>query len=362
VLGLSLVHRGFRPFAQTASFMECVHVQETLLYLSRATLLFLSVTAYPLTSYSTTVEHTFKIPPPEAGQRLDIWCVGKFPHISRSAIQKAIKEGHITINGKQCKSGAVVQEGNEIKITITQQSPPASIDTPLPTIPILYEDQDVIVIDKPAGVEVHAGLYHGQPTVAAWFLAKYPAGKEVGEDNTRPGIVHRLDKDTSGAMVLAKSDTAYEHLKRQFMKNHAQKEYLALVFGLPGEKEGRINQALLRSKRHPLRRTVDPAGKPAITEWRREEKFFDKFALLRVFPLTGRTHQIRAHLHWLGFPIVGDHLYTFRRQRPPEGVHRQMLHAEKLTIMLPAGKRTTFTAPLPDDFKNVLSVLKKKQA
>lgn len=305
----------------------------------------------------------------EAGQRLDVFCVSKVPHLSRSAIQKLIKDGHVTIDGKPGKPRTIVREGNVIHVVVPDIIPQAIIAPPPPALPILYEDEDVVVINKPAGLEVHSGRTAGMPTVAAWFSERYPDSRTVGEDLSRPGIVHRLDQDTTGVMILAKKDSAYEQLKQRFMKHHVRKEYVALVFGVPSSKEGRVNRALVRSTHYPLRRTVlkpsksasDFVGKTAITEWKLEEKFNERFALLRVFPLTGRMHQIRVHLHFLGYPIVGDALYTFRRQRPPQGVTRQLLHAEKLTINLPSGKRKTFTASLPSDFAATLKSLRERK-
>lgn len=260
------------------------------------------------------------------------------PSISRAALQKAIKLGKIIVNGKTVKPGYVVKTGDEIKAEIVELEKVAVVpNIVLAEMPILYEDKDIMVINKPAGFDV--------TVVNDWFRKKYPEAS---------GTAHRLDKDTSGVLVLAKNTPAHEHLLKQFKNRRAKKEYLAVVFGIPTSKEGRIVQALKRSKRYPLRRTIDETGKPAITEWGLEKKL-DRMALLRVFPLTGRTHQIRAHLHWLGYPIVGDHLYTFKRQRPPQGVTRQLLHAEKLTITLPTGKTKTFIASLPDDFQRTIN-------
>jgi 23S rRNA pseudouridine1911/1915/1917 synthase len=165
-------------------------------------------------------------------------------------------------------------------------------------------------------------------------------------------------------MILAKTAAAMQHYKQQFKKHYAKKEYLALVFGELNGNDGRINQAIIRSRRNPSRRTIVPktkahilSGKMAITEWRIEKALTKNYTLLRVYPLTGRTHQIRVHLHFIGHPIVGDHLYTFKRQQSPPGVKRQMLHAEKLTIKLPAGVRKSYRAPLPEDFVTVLQGL-----
>jgi len=295
----------------------------------------------------------------EEGQRLDVLCAFYVPEVSRSVLQRAIKAGSITLNGKTVKPRAWVKEDDVVAVTLPDQPVVVPVvATSAPTIPILYEDEQVVVVDKPAGIETHPGQVTGLPTVSTWFADRYPKSAGVGESLERPGIVHRLDKDTSGVMVLAKTPKAYDHLKAQFQKRKAKKEYLALVFGQPSEKDGRIVQALARSKRNPLRRTVDREGKRAVTEWQKEEFMAKRFTLLRVFPETGRTHQIRVHLHWLGYPIVGDQLYVFKRQRSPQGVKRQLLHAEKLTVGLPSGKRRTFTVELPEDFASVIQAIR----
>lgn len=301
------------------------------------------------------------ITPPDAGQRLDIFLVARDATTSRAEWQRAIRGGQIQVNGKTVKPGYVLRAGNRVTgtlLTAARESGSASELERMITVPILYENDRVVVIDKPAGVEVHPGQVPGQPTITAWLAQRVPAVRDVGEDPSRPGVVHRLDKDTSGVLVLAKTQAAWADLKQQWQRHHVQKEYVALVFGVPGGKDGRIAQPLTRSPRNPLRRTVDPTGKSAITEWKILETFGGKFALLALSPLTGRTHQLRAHLHWLGYPIVGDHLYTFKRQRPPAAVSRQLLHAQSLTLRLPGGSRRTFTAPLPPDFVEVLTHLR----
>ncbi len=309
------------------------------------------------------IEEKITIQPSEAGQRLDIFSVSKMPSLSRSSIQRAIKDGQILVNGEQQKPKYSIRVGDVVSFDISSKTS-SKTEVPssqivMPSIPILYEDEEVVVIDKPAGISVHPGRGHENVTIASWFLKRYPGAAAIGGDPTRPGVVHRLDKDTSGVLILAKQESSYQHLKKLFKRRFVNKEYLALVFGVPGESEGRIKQPLSRSKHNPLRRTIDTAGKEAITEWRREQSFKKRYSLLRVFPLTGRTHQIRAHLHWLGFPIVGDSLYTFKRQRPPQAV-RQLLHAAKISITLPAGQRKIFHSPLPDDFKNVLAMITDK--
>ena len=302
----------------------------------------------------------------ESGQRLDIWCVGKLPTMSRAALQRAIKDGAITVNDQTVKPKQAVHEGDAVVIALPQDDSVIA-DTALPEIPIVFENEDVVVVNKPANVSAHAGVHTGSNTVSAWFTHHYPDAAEVGEaENGRAGIVHRLDKDTSGVMILAKNQRAYVQLKKQFAKRRVRKEYLALVFNNPNDPDGRIVQAIARSSKNPMRRTVDPAGKEAITEWFKEKVLYDDedrrtYALLRVHPYTGRMHQIRVHLHWLGFPIVGDSLYTFKRQRPPQGTTRQMLHAHALTLQLPSREERTFTAELPEDFQQVITRMQQHE-
>jgi 23S rRNA pseudouridine1911/1915/1917 synthase len=302
------------------------------------------------------MEKTLKVKNTEVGQRLDVFCVSKIPQFSRALLQKAIKNGEITVNEKQVKPKHIVRENDVITITLKDTS--KTLEAPAPpniSIPVIYEDKEVVVINKPAGIVVHPGVAKEQNTVSSWFIEKHPESIGVGDSPIRPGIVHRLDKDTSGTLILAKTQESFEHLKQQFKKHRVKKEYSALVFGVPKAKEGRINQPIGRSRRNPLRRAIDPEGKPAITEWQLDKKISDKFSLLKAFPLTGRTHQIRVHFHFLGHPIVGDTLYTFKRQRSPQGVSRQLLHAEKLTLTLLSGKRKSFAAPLPADFTKVIN-------
>jgi len=301
---------------------------------------------------------SFTVDESSSGQRLDVFCTSSTVVHSRTAIQKAIKEAKVLVNGLSVKSGYIVKPGDIITVNI-EASPEIPQDQdvgPELKIPILYEDRDVVVIDKPPGIAVHPGVGIHFGTVANWFANRYPDAKHVGDDG-RAGIVHRLDKDTSGVMILAKNETAYLHVKKQFELRRVRKEYLALVFGVPGGKDGRITRPIMRSRRNPMRRAVDDAGKESATEWVMEKRFGSMYALLRIIPFTGRMHQIRVHLHFLGYPIVGDQLYTFKRKKQPQGVKRQLLHAEHLTVLLPNEKRKTFTAPLAEDFQDVIANL-----
>lgn len=309
-----------------------------------------------------TLEHI--VQESEAGQRLDVWCAVKSPEYTRGAIQRAIKGESITVNGQVVKPKYAVKAGDAIVFAMPEEKAIPKADPESLSVPIIHEDSDVLVVDKPAGIATHPSAGISGATISDWFASRYPNTK-VGEAD-RPGIVHRLDKDTSGILVLAKTAKAYDRLKEQFKRHRVRKEYLALVFGVPGEREGRIVRSIGRSPKNPQRRTVmdeskpfdEAQGKPAITEWKTERTFGNDYTLIRVFPLTGRTHQIRVHLHFLGFPIVGDQLYTFKKQRPPAGTKRQLLHAEKITLQLMDGKKKTFQIELPKDFAGVLEQLK----
>jgi 23S rRNA pseudouridine1911/1915/1917 synthase len=230
---------------------------------------------------------------------------------------------------------------------------------------IVYEDEDVLVINKPAGLIVHSDGRTAEPSVAEWAVARYPQMKGVGEPwespqgeiVERPGIVHRLDRTTSGVMILAKTAEAHAFLKKQFQDRETKKEYLALVYGHPKEDAGIIEKEIVRIKSVPPRWGVahglENKKRAAITEWKvlkrgTEPETGEKVSLLSVLPKTGRTHQIRVHLKALGYPIVSDHLYAAGK---PQlfGIRRPALHAERLSITLPSGERRAFEAPLPGD-------------
>lgn len=228
---------------------------------------------------------------------------------------------------------------------------------------ILYEDVDVVVIDKPAGLIVHSDGRTEEPTLANWILKKYPETKGVGEPWTspqgqvvdRPGIVHRLDRTTSGVMVIAKTPEAHAFLKKQFQGREVEKEYRAFVYGHSKEDSGVIEAEIRRTRTTPPRWTAEPGGakkRAAITEWKVLRRGIDgteKVSYMELKPKTGRTHQIRVHLKYLHHPVVGDPLYA-PGMLPLLGFTRPALHAYRLTLILPSGRGKTFEAPLPDDF------------
>jgi 23S rRNA pseudouridine1911/1915/1917 synthase len=240
-------------------------------------------------------------------------------------------------------------------------------------LPILYEDADVVAVAKPAGVMTHGDGHSKSETVADWFAARYPESADVGstqrlpsgEELKRPGIVHRLDTDTSGVLVLAKTPEAYEFLKNAFHERDAKKTYLAVVYGVPKEKKGVIDFAIGRSRKDFRLRSAQPKARgtmrDALTRYEvlaaagaADASANERHALLKVMPETGRTHQIRVHLKAIHHPVVCDPLYA--PNHPCDlGATRLALHAFQLDIPLPSGARTTITAPIPDDLKPVMA-------
>ncbi len=220
---------------------------------------------------------------------------------------------------------------------------------------IIFENEGVLVIDKPAGLTVHPVKPEQDNTLVNQLLAYYPKIKDVGDNPLRPGIVHRLDKDTSGLMVVAKNNKAFEYLKKQFQDRKIIKKYLALVHGIIKDDKGTITKSISFSKKDFKKRSalLDKNSKPAITEYQVIQRF-KNYTLLKAYPKTGRTHQIRIHLHSIGYPIVGDQQYKFKRLKTPKGLTRQFLHAAYLKFKLVDGKMVEFKSELPQDLKNII--------
>ena len=238
----------------------------------------------------------------------------------------------------------------------------------IPDIGIIYEDNDVIVLNKPAGVLSQNAESSKNPSISDFLVKHCPEIKNVGEDEMRFGVVHRLDKDTSGIIITAKNNQAFEFLKDQFKNRKTQKVYLALVYGNIKPKEGEINFKIGRSKTNPNMQTAidtkkkeDIKSREAKTIYKTIENFKD-YSLLEVSPKTGRMHQIRVHLKAIGYPIVGDQKYFFKkyRNKSPE-LNRQFLHAKELGITLPNGKNVKFKAKLPSDLENFLNKIKLEE-
>ncbi len=223
---------------------------------------------------------------------------------------------------------------------------------------IIFEDKDQLIIDKSAGLLVHPLKAGQKNTLIDWLLDYYPEIKNVGDDPLRPGIVHRLDKDTSGLMIIAKNNSAFNYLKKQFQGRKITKKYLALVHGQVKDGKGTITKSISFSKKDYKKRSVllDEKAKPAWTEYKVIKRFSD-YTLLEVQIRTGRTHQIRVHLASIGHPIAGDQQYKFKRQPQPDSLKRQFLHAAYLKFKSPDGKIMELKSDLPEELKNILQEL-----
>lgn len=277
--------------------------------------------------------------------RLDAVLAGAIPEMTRARVQRLIERGMVTVNGEPARKSAKVATGDFVTLVI-----PANRRVARSTglrLRILYEDDDLLAINKPAGLAVHAGPGGDEtPTVAAWFVERYPDQAQAF-DAERPGIVHRLDKDTSGVLVLAKTPVAQASLSTAFEKRAAQKQYLALCEGVPDRPHAVIEAPIGRHPGDRTRMTVTPRskGRQATTEYELLEAARGR-SLLLLKPVTGRTHQIRVHLAAVGLPIVGDHVYG---KRAADADGRQLLHAWRLEVPHPRGGRLVVTAPIPPD-------------
>ncbi len=305
---------------------------------------------------------TIKISEDQANQRLDKFLVSFCSDKSRSAWQKEIQRGNIFINGKIAKPDYILKENDELIINENKIEKSENIE--IPKIDIIYENNDVIAIDKPAGVVAQSAPSSQNPSVTDFLKSHYPKISEVGENESRFGIVHRLDKDTSGIMIAAKNNASFEFLKKQFKDRLAQKTYIALVYGKIKPKEGIIDFKIGRSKTNPNTQTaIDNKKKEgiksreALTLYKTVKSFKD-YSLLEVQPKTGRMHQIRVHLKAIGYPVVGDKKYFFKKYSTinPQ-LERQFLHASKLTIKLPNLEEKTFHSVLPLELSQFLDII-----
>ncbi len=288
------------------------------------------------------------------GERLDKAVTARVQDISRAVVQRLIKAGDVTVNQRPSKPSYIVQAGDEVVVRIPDEEPQQVLPEDIP-LDIVYEDESLLVVNKPAGMVVHPALGHPSGTLVNAVLAHCPHIAEVGGPD-RAGVVHRLDKDTSGLILVAKDDDTRAALQRQFKRRQVAKTYLALVEDQIWPREGVVDAPIGRDKRQRKKMAVVRSGRPARTTYRAVE-FFTDFTLLEVRPHTGRTHQVRVHLAWLGFPIVGDVVYGRRRQRLLQGRH--FLHATRLRCTHPAtGEEVEFEAPLPPELAAVLRRLR----
>jgi 23S rRNA pseudouridine1911/1915/1917 synthase len=296
--------------------------------------------------------------------RLDRWLTANITQLSRNRIQKLIDWEYVSLNGQLCTNKkAAVQVGDRIQVTIPAAKPLELTPEAIP-LDILYEDEHLIIINKPAGLVVHPAPGNMSGTLVNAVLA-HCGDQLLGIGGVqRPGIVHRLDKDTTGAIVVAKTDLAHSDLQAQMKAKTAGREYLAVVYGAPKEATGTINAPLGRHPGDRKKNAVVPeekGGRHAVTHWQVEERL-GNFSLLRFRLETGRTHQIRVHSTYVGMPLVGDPTYGSGRDI---GVNLpgQALHAERLKLRHPAtGEQVVAIAPLPDHFTKLLNVLRMRAA
>lgn len=271
--------------------------------------------------------------------------------LSRSKLQKLIKDGAVERNGKPCKANTEVKIGDVIRLQIpkeTGETLPEPEDIPLD---IVFEDEDVAVINKPKGMVVHPAPGNPSGTLVNALLFRFQTLSGTGGE-TRPGIVHRIDRLTSGLLVVAKNDIAHEALAKQFALHTAHREYLCIVHGNLKEDSGTVDAPIGRHKTDRKRMAVTEDGRRAVTHWRVLERFGTE-TLLDVALETGRTHQIRVHMAYIKHPILGDEVYG--SAAPKLGLNGQALHGYRLTFTHPrTGETMTFTAPLPEDFKTAL--------
>ncbi|NPV77837.1 MAG: RluA family pseudouridine synthase [Anaerolineae bacterium] len=279
------------------------------------------------------------------------------PEFSRSRLQNLIRDGFVMVNDEPVlKTGFGVETGDRISIKVPPVQPTDLIPEDIP-LQIVFENKDLIIVNKPAGMVVHPAFGHSSGTLVNAALAHIPDLEGIGGEQ-RPGVVHRLDKDTSGLIILAKNERTHAFLQNQFKARKVKKTYLTLVDGTPPTPEGRIEAPIGRDPSHRKKMAIVPEskGREAITEYFTLEKF-PNHTFLEVYPLTGRTHQIRIHLGFLGCPVVGDNLYG--RRHPSVDLKRQFLHASRLSIRLPGENvECIFEAPLPAELEEVLAALR----
>jgi 23S rRNA pseudouridine1911/1915/1917 synthase len=317
-------------------------------------------------------EFDIHVPPGKVRERLDLFLTHHVENATRSKVKQAIDAGLVLVDGKTVKASYKISPGEVVHVTIPTPPPPDVVAEEIP-LEILFEDDDLIVVNKPAGMVTHPAYGNYTGTLVNALLHHCRAQLSTLNTPTRPGIVHRLDKDTSGLMVVAKDDVTHAKLAKQFSLRTIDREYWAIVWGrFDGARSGLIEAALGRSKSDRKKIAVSDSGKAAMTEYTMLEQF-PYLSLVRLKLRTGRTHQIRVHLHHIGHPVFGDPTYGGRRiawggsekpkkeevQRFLKIINRQALHAKTLGFIHPAsGEHLLFTSELPGDMAEVLAALR----
>jgi 23S rRNA pseudouridine1911/1915/1917 synthase len=279
-----------------------------------------------------------------AGSRLDRFLAARCPEFSRSRLQDFIRGGSVTVGSATAKPSTVLEMGDMVELLVPPEVAPSPIEAQALPLRVLFEDESMLVLDKPAGMVVHPGAGNKGGTIANAVL-HHCEGIQVAGGEERPGIVHRLDKETSGCLLIAKTETAHRNISTQFAERTVAKTYLALVEGVPRMPHGTIDAPIARHPVHRQRMTVSERGREALTRYRVLASE-GRHGLLECRPRTGRTHQIRVHLKHLGHPVAGDPVYGRRGS-----FERHLLHAWKISLRHPLhGGEVSFQAPLPPDF------------
>ncbi len=326
----------------------------------------------------------FTVTKEDAGLRLDVFLSGNLPDFSRSWIQKLIEKGNVKVGSRKPSKNYRTKAGENVFVSI-ELPPEISLDADKSLnskIKVVFENDDFLVINKSSGLVVHPSSTTPKGTIVNWLLYKYPEIKSVGDDPIRPGIVHRLDKETSGLMVIARNQKTFEWLKEQFKERNIGKKYLTLVIGDIKKESGEISYPIGRSKNDPTKqvvyksKSVPSNAREAHTLWRVIKQYPD-FTYLEVVPKTGRMHQIRVHLKSMGHPVAGDSKYaTKTSSKSPRHIGRMFLHASFLSFTMPpsstkesnvrgppridrveTGERFSFNLPLPKELKDALKNL-----
>ncbi|HEY8448952.1 MAG TPA: RluA family pseudouridine synthase [Bacillota bacterium] len=302
--------------------------------------------------------YRFRVPAEWAGARLDRFLAEQAElELSRTQLQRLIRDGDVSVDGAAAKPSQTVQAGQEVIVFVPAPKPTLLLPEDLP-IDVVYEDDDVIIINKPRDLVVHPAPGHETGTLVNALLA-YSDDLSTVAGSSRPGIVHRLDKDTTGLILVAKNDAAHRTLSAELKKRLIERRYLALVHGVPESDSGMVDAPI---GRHPVdrkRMAVVPDGRPAWTAYWLLERFGRAFSLLELKLYTGRTHQIRVHMAYIGHPVAGDPQYGPRRS--VEGLEGQALHAFRLSFTHPRTReRLTFTCPPPADFQAVVARLREE--
>lgn len=312
----------------------------------------------------TTQNLDFKIEEEDSKKRLDKFLARKLPDLSRAFLQNLITEGAVLVNGKKKEKKYSLKEGDGVEVFL--KSPEDISLDPDDSIKfdVVFENKDFAVINKPAGLVVHPSDSHKKETLVNGLLAKWPEIKSVGEDSKRPGIVHRLDKDTSGLMIIAKTNEMFFWLKEQFKEKKVEKKYTVLVFGEMEEEEGEIVADIARSGMKQVaivkgRRYGRISKKREARTDYKVKQYFEGATLVEAFPKTGRMHQIRVHFACIGHSVVGDDKYTQGTLLKKIPFKRQFLHASELSFFLPNGEKVEFSVDLSEDLKKLLKSLAK---